>query len=510
MVFCCHFPSCEVLLHRFLGLGYGSVFLRVDLQKDNHKAFDPDMGSSLSSRLVSGSGGERSFENMDRDVLAGAAEPGKGFFLSFFIPRRDFWAIPLLLGCNILVFFVMCLTGVGVLEPDNISLLHWGANFGPLTLTGDYWRVWTCNFVHSGLIHLIMNVYALLFVGLFLEPMLGSLRVVMVYSLAGLYSSVAGLFCHADWISVGASGAIFGLYGALFARLLFYKGQSSWRKILLIAIGGFILYNLLYGIGDNNVDNAAHTGGLVAGFLLGVVYGVADKVREKGKRMVVACLAEFVLLSELVCWFSALTHGMPPDYQDVREAWRSGQLEAYVENGETGIHPEEDGMGQNREYTVVEGWTMTDQDVWIPFSDEASGFSFRYPSNWHRKPDGWSDFRIENGLNWMTIEYSDATADTDAQGMRDALELSVCDGDGHLLVGCTCETVVLNGVEFVKVSSPQRISLKDGKWIEARRTTYGYYKDKPLRCMTIVQWATSEPFRKEMDEMAQSFFVREP
>mgnify|MGYP000680046322 CR=1 FL=1 len=50
----------------------------------------------------------------------------------------------------------------------------------------------------------------------------------------------------------------------------------------------------------------------------------------------------------------------------------------------------------------------------------------------------------------MTIEYSDATADTDAQGMRDALELSVCDGDGHLLVGCTCETVVLNGVEFVK------------------------------------------------------------
>lgn len=215
-------------------------------------------------------------------------------------------------------------------------------------------------------------------------------------------------------------------------------------------------------------------------------------------------------LSELVCWFSALTHGMPADYQDVRDVWRSGQLEAYVENGETGIHPEEDGMGQNREYTVVEGWTMTDQDVWIPFSDEASGFSFRYPSNWHRKPDGWSDFRIENGLNWMTIEYSDATADTDAQGMRDALELSVCDGDGHLLVGCTCETVVLNGVEFVKVSSPQRISLKDGKWIEARRTTYGYYKDNPLRCMTIVQWATSEPFRKEMDEMAQSFFVREP
>ena len=84
------------------------------------------------------------------------------------------------------------------------------------------------------------------------------------------------------------------------------------------------MYNLLYGIGDNNVDNAAHTGGLVAGFLLGVVCGVADKVREKGKRMVVACLAEFVLLSELVCWFSALTHGMPPDYQECAKLGRVG------------------------------------------------------------------------------------------------------------------------------------------------------------------------------------------
>lgn len=261
---------------------------------------------------------------------------------------------------------------------------------------------------------------------------------------------------------------------------------------------------------DDSVDNAAHVGGLGCGFLLGVAYGMSDKVREKSKRMVVACLAEFVLLSEFICWFSALTHGMPPDYQDVREVWRSGLLEDYIRNGDSEIHSEENGMGQNTEYTVVEGWTMTDQDVWIPFSDEASGFSFRYPSNWHRKPDGWSDFRIENGLNWMTVEYSDAAADTDARKMKDALKRSVCDEEGRLLDGCTCETVVLNGTEFVKVSSPQRISLTGKKWIEARRTTYGYYKDNPLRCMTIVQWATSEPFRKEMDEMAQSFFIREP
>ena len=96
---------------------------------------------------------------------------------------------------------------------------------------------------------------------------------------------------------------------------------------------------------------------------------------------------------------------------------------------------------------------MTDQDVWIPFSDEASGFSFRYPSNWHRKPDGWSDFRIENGLNWMTVEYSDAAADTDARKMKDALKRSVCDEEGRLLDGCTCETVVLNAANEITVEA---------------------------------------------------------
>ncbi len=143
--------------------------------------------------------------------------------------------------------------GVGA---DNISLLHWGANFGPLTLTGDYWRVWTCNFTFRP--YTFDNECICPFVRrLVLEPMLGSLRVVMVYSLAGLYSSVAGLFCHADWISVGASGAIFGLYGALLPVCCFIRGQSSWRKILPLPSEDLFLYNLLYGIGDNNVDNAA-------------------------------------------------------------------------------------------------------------------------------------------------------------------------------------------------------------------------------------------------------------
>ena len=156
---------------------------------------------ALSARFYfASSGGEiqEGREKADETILPSAAEPGKGFFLSFFVPRRGFWVTPLLLDLNFLVFLAMCLSGVGIFFPDNVDLLHWGADFAPLTLTGDYWRVLTCNYVHVGLIHLAMNMYALLFIGLFLEPLAGSRRMAMAYVLSGLYASLASLSVNAE------------------------------------------------------------------------------------------------------------------------------------------------------------------------------------------------------------------------------------------------------------------------------------------------------------------------
>ena len=250
---------------------------------------------ALSARFYfASSGGEiqEGREKADETIPPSAAEPGKGFFLSFFVPRRGFWVTPLLLDLNFLVFLAMCLSGVGIFFPDNVDLLHWGADFAPLTLTGDYWRVLTCNYVHVGLIHLAMNMYALLFIGLFLEPLAGSRRMAMAYVLSGLYASLASLSVNAEWIAAGASGAIFGLYGLFFAYLLLRRGGEERRKTLLVSIAVFILYNLLFGMRDDSVDNAAHVGGLGCGFLLGLAYGMSDKVREKSKRMVVACIRD--------------------------------------------------------------------------------------------------------------------------------------------------------------------------------------------------------------------------
>ena len=76
---------------------------------------------------------------------------------SMFLPHKGFIATPILLGINVLVFILMTLSGVNLFEPKTLELLQWGADFGPLTLTGSWWRTLTCNFVHIGIIHILMN-----------------------------------------------------------------------------------------------------------------------------------------------------------------------------------------------------------------------------------------------------------------------------------------------------------------------------------------------------------------
>ena len=93
----------------------------------------------------------------------------KSSFISFFIPRKGFIATPILMDLNLLIFILMVAFGVGILEPSTLALLKWGADFGPLTLTGDWWRAITCNFIHIGAFHLLMNMYAFMYIGLWLE-----------------------------------------------------------------------------------------------------------------------------------------------------------------------------------------------------------------------------------------------------------------------------------------------------------------------------------------------------
>jgi len=191
--------------------------------------------------------------------------------LSVFIPNKTYFITPILFYLNIIYFLIMVINGVAIWEPTGESLLPWGANFKAMTLGGEWWRMVTSCFIHIGVLHLIMNMYALIYIGLLLEPILGKSRFLSAYLLSGLLSSLASLWWHDNTVSAGASGAIFGMYGVFLALLTTDYVEQSARKVFLSSIVVFVGYNLLYGA-NGSVDNAAHIGGLVSGMALGYAY----------------------------------------------------------------------------------------------------------------------------------------------------------------------------------------------------------------------------------------------
>ncbi|MCH5686962.1 rhomboid family intramembrane serine protease [Niabella sp. W65] len=142
----------------------------------------------------------------------------------------------------------MVANGVHFLNPEGETLVRWGANFKPATLDGQWWRLLTNCFIHIGILHLLLNMYALMYIGSLLEPYLGKARFLTSYLLTGIAASITSLWWHDLTISAGASGAIFGMYGLFLAMLTTDLIEKEARKPLLTSIGIFVGYNLLYGL----------------------------------------------------------------------------------------------------------------------------------------------------------------------------------------------------------------------------------------------------------------------
>jgi rhomboid protease GluP len=181
--------------------------------------------------------------------------------------------VTLLLALNILVFIAMSISTKKVVQFDVQETLRWGANFGPLTVNGDWWRLLSAIFVHAGLLHLSLNMWALWNIGRITEKLFGRITFLFLYLGAGTLASLTSIAWDPSLSSVGASGAIFGLFGAFLAFLLRERAQippsivrRHWISTLV-----FVLFNLVDGAITPGIDNAAHVGGLLSGFLLGYV-----------------------------------------------------------------------------------------------------------------------------------------------------------------------------------------------------------------------------------------------
>jgi len=181
----------------------------------------------------------------------------------------------ILFGINVAVFLAMVLADASVLEnaPGEL-LVRLGANFGPLTLGGQYWRLLTCVFLHGNLLHIAFNMWCLWDLGALAESLYGHWTFAVVYLLAGVGGSLGSIVWNPNVLSVGASGAIFGIAGALIAS--FYLGEFSLPRAAisgsLRSVVTFVGYNLVFGAILSRVDNAAHVGGLVTGLILGALF----------------------------------------------------------------------------------------------------------------------------------------------------------------------------------------------------------------------------------------------
>jgi rhomboid protease GluP len=160
------------------------------------------------------------------------------------------------------------------------GLIEQFANYGPAVRQGEYWRLVTSMFLHGGIVHLVLNAWALYQLGSLFEILMGSGRLAGVYLAAGIAGSLASAF-WSDVPSVGASGAIFGLLGALISFLLRRRENlTPQAKALLGQLVMWAVINVAFGFsGAANIDNAAHMGGLVAGLLAGLLLREPERRR---------------------------------------------------------------------------------------------------------------------------------------------------------------------------------------------------------------------------------------
>lgn len=196
------------------------------------------------------------------------------------VPSKEFLITPLLVDICFVVFFAMAATGAGFVSFSGEATVQWGSNYSPLTLSGQWWRLLTSVFLHGGLLHIAFNMYALYYIGMLLERPLGKFPFLVAFLVTGVLSSLCSVWWHGITNSVGASGAIMGLFGIFIALLTTDLINPEVRKGLLKDFTVMVGLNLVIGL-SGGIDNAAHVGGLVSGLVVGYAYYPLIKWRNR-------------------------------------------------------------------------------------------------------------------------------------------------------------------------------------------------------------------------------------
>ncbi len=204
---------------------------------------------------------------------AGREVPGPSFYELLVHATPRFFVTPALIAANVAYFAIAVAYGVSPIQPDGQDLQNLGALYGPLVFEGEWWRILTATFVHIGFLHLFVNMWCLWNLGNAAERMFGNFTFLVIYLLSGVGGCLASLAWHPSVLSAGASGAVFGIAGALVSMLYFGHIQVPQQVVrnLLSSLAFFLGFNLLLGSVVMRIDNAGHIGGLLVGLGLGAV-----------------------------------------------------------------------------------------------------------------------------------------------------------------------------------------------------------------------------------------------
>lgn len=239
-----------------------SISIKNDKELINNKLIN-NAFPSIKARLIDDKDNVDLLINVTNDINEKTAKDNK-VYESVFKPKK-------IIVTNVII--TLCVL-VYILQLFNPKLLYLGANISDFVKMGEVYRIITCTFIHAGIIHLLCNMYSLYIIGSQLETFIGKARFIFVYIISAISGSLMSLIFTAG-ASVGASGAIFGLLGSL---LYFgYHYRIYLGSVLKNQIIPIIILNILLGFMLPGVDNAAHIGGLIGGYLATVSVGIKNK-----------------------------------------------------------------------------------------------------------------------------------------------------------------------------------------------------------------------------------------
>ncbi len=204
----------------------------------------------------------------------------------FWLSRNPRFVTWILIGLNVLAYLVLALLSQNFLTIDQNALVAMGAQYNAAVAQGQYWRIFTAMFLHFSILHIGLNMLSLFFIGPAVELFYGKWRYLVLYLVSGIVGGIASyLFLPADYLAAGASGAIFGIFGALGA--FYFVNRRALGPAGNAMIGNWVfwlLLNLVYGFSVPGIGWQDHLGGLIAGLVLGML--LLPPMRRAGRRVI--------------------------------------------------------------------------------------------------------------------------------------------------------------------------------------------------------------------------------